>query len=296
MLKRMLVVAVLSGIVFSGRQSTAQDYSREMKKMLQNTFKVDYRNYQFYGVPISNFGVGFMYPAESTSKTFDVTTAGIYGDPNTWWVNISDADKAAALKAIFPSGESGTVSLTGKKTKSLSLSAVIPALFKIVSGNGSVDWNKTTTVTLTADSAENHRINWSELDDAVNSKHEIKESVARHVHAHDFVIAVGDIVLNGFNAHVAITKGTDAKVGAQLTQAASAFAKDSKLNFEYKSNSDGSLDLKAKIPVVVAVYIAVPPAGALRVAGQKQLKVVMTPELLQGLQQAEINNVKIPEN
>src|SRR5438067_1075145 len=99
---------------------------------------------------MSNFGVGFIYPAESTGKKFDVTTAGIYGDPNTWWVNLSDDEKVAEMKVIFPSAKSGTISLTGKKIKSLSLSAVIPAFFKIVSGNGSVDWNNTTTVTLTA--------------------------------------------------------------------------------------------------------------------------------------------------
>src|SRR5260370_6198716 len=112
----------------------AQDYSKEMKSMLKNTFAIDYRDYQFYGIPMSNFGVGTMYPAESAGRKFDVKTAGLYGDPNTWWATtMSDNEKAAESKLIFPSGKSGTVNLTGKKTKSLSLSLVLPALSKLLS-------------------------------------------------------------------------------------------------------------------------------------------------------------------
>jgi hypothetical protein len=295
-IKKVIQVGICCSALLFGPRAFAQDYSKEMKNMLQSSLKVDYKAYQFFGIPMSNFGVGTMYPLGSKSKKFDVKTAGLYGDPNTWWMDISDAQRDDARKLMFPSGESGTVDLKGKKTKSISLSLVLPALFKVVSGNGSIDWNKTTTVTLTADTAENHIINWTELDEAASTKHIIKEAVAKHIHAKDFVITVGDVVLYGFTAHVAVTKGTDAKIGAQLTEAAAQFGKDSKLNFEYKSNTDGSFDLKSKKPVVVAVYIGEPPQGALRAAGTIRTKAVLTPALLIALQDAETKGTTIPEN
>jgi hypothetical protein len=295
-IRKLILVGLCCGSLLVAPKAFGQDYSKEMKSMLKNSLKVDYKTYQFFGIPMSNFGVGTMYPEESKGNKFDVKTAGLYGDPNTWWTDIPDTQREAARKLIFPSGESGSVDLKRKKTKSISLSLALPALFKLVTGNGSFNWNKTTTVTLTADTAENHLINWTELDDATSTQHIIKESVAKHIHAKDFVITVGDVVLYGFTAHVAVTKGTDVKVGAQLTGAAAQLGKDSKLDFEYKSNADGSFDLKSKKPVVVAVYIGEPPAGALHSAGKMRPKAVMTPALLSSLQEAEMNHLTIPEN
>jgi hypothetical protein len=276
-----------------------------MKKLMHDTFKADYSKYQFFEIPMSGFGVGTMYPKAAAGDKIDIKTEGLFGDPRTWWINPADSDaNGKAADEIFSSADSATVELKGNKTKSISLSAALPALFKLLTAKGGIEWSKTLQVSLTADSATNHLINWPALDDAVNGVPDqkppapklIKDSVARHIHQHDFVITVGDVVLTNFKAHVSIVGKLDANGQGQLDQAVATFSKDSKVSFDYKSNGDGSFDLIAKKPVVVAVYIGIPPAGSLRAAGNVQVDVLKTPNLIKQLQNAEVDGVTIPED
>jgi hypothetical protein len=279
----------------------SQDYAKEMKGLVQGTLKIDYRKYQFFGIPMSGFGVGTMYPQAVVGGKIDIKTEGIFGDPRTWWIDgIDNASRDKLTGTIFSYGDSPTIQLSGKKSRSLSISTALPALYKVLSASGGVDWNKSTTVTLSADKATNHLINWSALDEAVNGEPPktpvIRASVARHFHAQDFVITVGDVVLTNFKAHVAVTRSLSATAKAQLDQAVAAFAKDTKLSFDYKSNGDGSYDLIAKDPVVAAVFIGAPPTGSLRAAGAVALTPVMTPGLIRQLEKAQLSGSVIPEN
>ncbi len=198
---------------------------------------------------------------------------------------------------MFPAGGAGKVSLSGKASRSISLSAVLPALYKIINASGGVDWNRSTTVTLSADNAENHRINWGEFDDAARNKKMLKVYVVNHLNSHDFVITADDIVLYGYTIHVVVSHALDAKAAAKLTAAASEFGKDSSLNFEYKNNSDGTFDLKAKDPVVAAVFIVKPPPGALRAAGASpNVTPIISPQLIMQIEKASRASGKVPVN
>ena len=218
------VQKVLCGVVLAlcavPQQIHAQDYAREMQRLLRSQFQskdsdrhasftIGYNRYQFYGVPMSGFGVGTMYPKAAAGAKTDIKELGLFGDPRTWWTSSSDADNNKASDAIFSSADSITIDLKGTRSRSLSLAATLPALFKLLTGSGSLDRSTKTTVTLTADNATNHLISWPDLDDAVNGNPpKIKASVAKHFHNQDFVITVGDIVLNNLKVHVAVTKNS----------------------------------------------------------------------------------------
>src|SRR5258708_25962715 len=105
-IRRLIPIGVCCSALLLGPPVFAQDYSKEMKSMLQNSLKVDYKAYQFFGIPMSNFGVGTMYPLESKSKKLDVKTPGLYSDPNTWCADISDVQRDDARKFIFPAVQS----------------------------------------------------------------------------------------------------------------------------------------------------------------------------------------------
>jgi hypothetical protein len=301
--KRYCLIAVALLLSVTPSSIYAQNYAKEMRNLFKDSLKVDYKKYQFFAIPMDSFGVGFMYPKAAKSKDFDIKTEGLYGNPNNWWVDtLSDDQKKKETALIFTVGQSGKIDVKSKKTKSLSLSATLPALYKLVTASGGVDWDKTTTVTFSADTVQNDIILWPELDDAVNGNSQsvpakpvlIKSSVARHFHSHDYLITVGDIVATKLTAHVAVTKNLDAKAQAQLTTAIANLGKDAKASFEYKSNGDGSFDITSTTPVVVAVYIGEPPEGAVHAFTEKMIPPVLTPALIKQLQDVQTGKMSIP--
>jgi hypothetical protein len=281
-----------------------QDYAKEMQRLFKDSLP-DYASYQFFALPVTSFGAGFMYPEAGKGNHFDLFKEGIYGDPDKWWVADMSADQIKIERAeIISDAHSPKLDIKGKKTRSLSLASVLPSLYKLVSANASVDWNKTTTVSMSADRAMVHALYWPALDIAVNGDPQgkppkgpiIQDSVARYFHAHRYVITIRDVTLTNLTAHVAVNKNLDAKARAQLDAAAAAFAKDSNVTVENKSNIDGSFDLTTNDPVVVAVYIGVPPADAVRAASGLSYSAVKTPLLIRQLERAQQEGLSIPRD
>ncbi len=274
--------------------ASGADYASEMKRALRSTFKADYGRYQFFGLPVSNFGVGTMYPAAAKASDFDVTTAGLYGDPNTWWIDdLTTAQKEQLFREAFPGGGTGPIALKFDKKKHFSLDLVFPALAKLLSASGNIDYKNHITVALDFTNADNRRINWSALGDDTPK---IKPSVVKHLQAKDYVITIGDVVLYGYSASLVVDKTLDVGAKAKLLNAWKAFSKDTSVAFSYSTGEAGNFSVKATAPVIAAIYVGEPPPGQQYSAenGSKAAAVAIPNEVIQRLSETSRKGELVP--
>jgi hypothetical protein len=259
-----VAVCLLSTVGF------AADYTKEVTKCVVKAIGHDYSRYQYFSAPVDNFGTGTMYPEAAKGQTFDIKTAGLYGDPNTWWTFNDPTRVAAELALLRPAGGSGAIAATCDTTTKFSLSAVLPALFKLLSVNASVNYNKAVKVQISFSSIEYRPLNWPQLAQDVKNNLIIPD-VTTHLGAHDYVITIGDIVLNKYTAQLTYSSSLDATAKAQLTAAWKQFAQDSSLTADFSDGSTGTYTLTAKNPVVAAVYVGQPPPGLTLEKGEKAI-------------------------
>jgi hypothetical protein len=259
------------------------NYAKEVKKCVHSAIGSDFDKYQYLSAPIDNFGTGTMYPEAAKGEAFDIKTAGLYGDPGTWWTFSDPQRVASELAKLRPSGNGGGVAATCNTTTKFSLSAVLPALFKLLTVNASVNYNKAVNVQISFSSIEFRPINWSQL--AADDRDKlINSDVSAHLGAHDFLITVGDVVLHQYTAQLTFNKTLDVNAKAQLTSAWKQFAKDSSLTADFSDSSTGSYTLTAKNPVVAAVFVGQPPAGVtLENAGKTVNQVNLSQKVLTDL-------------
>lgn len=220
-----------------------------------------------------------MYPQAVDSGQFDIKTAGLYGDPQTWWTFTDQQRVTTELDKLRPTASSGAVAAACNTKAKFSVSAVLPALFQLLSANASVDYNKAVQVQIGFSSIKYHPLNWSQLAQDDRDKL-INQDVSAHLGAHDFVITVGDVVLEQYTATLTFSKTLDVTAKGQLTAAWKQFGKDSSLTAEFSDGSDGTYKFTAKKPVVAAVYVGQPPAG---VVLEKSERVVNPVKLSQRL-------------
>jgi hypothetical protein len=282
------IVCVLSTVCL------AADYTKEVKKCVQSAIGSDFKSYQYFSLPIDNFGTGTMYPEAAKGQAFDIKTAGLYGDPNTWWTFTDSQRVGTELDKLRPSGKTGPISATCTNNMKFSLSAVLPALFKLLSVNAGVDYNKSVTVQISFSSATYRPLNWTQL--AIDDKsHLIIPEVSAHLGAHDFLITVGDVVLSQYSAQLTFKKNLDVNAKAQLTSAWKQFAKDSSLTADFSDGSNGTYTLTAKNPVIAAVFVGQPPAGVTLEQAEKAIvPVPLGSNVLRDLAMSKPSDLKKP--
>ena len=257
-MRRSMVSACV--VVLLSTLCVATDYTKEVRKCVKIAIGDDFKNYQYFSLPVDNFGTATMYPEAAKGQTFDIKTAGLYGDPGTWWTFNDSQRIATELDKLRPAAKSGPISATCTTNMKFSLSAVLPALFKLLSVNAGVDYNKSVTVQISFSSATYRSLNWTQL--GIDDKtHLIIPEVSAHLGAHDFLITIGDVVLQQYSAQLTFKKNLDVNAKAQLTSAWNQFAKDSALTANFTDGSNGTYTLTAKNPVIAAVYVGEPPPG-----------------------------------
>jgi len=279
----MKAVLWCSVMLLGSTLSHAADYAKEVQKCVQTTLGSDFKNYQYLSAPIDNFGTATMYPPAAQGQNFDIKTAGLLGDPQTWWT-FTDADRIAAeLGKLRPEGKTGPIAATCNKNMTFSLSVVLPALFKLLSVNASVDYNKSVQVQISFTSAKNRLINWTQL--AQDDKNKlINSDVSAQLGAHNFLITIGDVALEQYTATLTFKKNLDVKAKAQLTAAWQQFGKDSSLTADFSNAADGTYKFTAKNPVIAALFVGAPPAGvSLEVAEKSVVPVKLSSRVLSDL-------------
>ena len=289
-MQRIGCVGLALTALFLIRSGSAQTYSAEMRGLVSQAQKINFHKYQLLPAPTTNFAIGTMYPLEILHKDFDLSKAGIYGDASDWWSTISENDKQAALRAIVRPAELGTIALDGRHTRPLELREVFPQISALLTAHSSD--RSQIHVVISASSLQSRMIDWLELDDAVYMEHLIRPSIIEHADRRDFAITTGDLVLNGFEARLTLSnQSPEAK--EKLETALGFFVHSSRSLFDLKSNKDGSYTLAAKLPVVVAVYLALPPVMRWADLGDRQLKPLSTPYLVTQIAKVERSGISV---
>jgi hypothetical protein len=271
------------------------DYSREMQTAFEKTFKHTFTSYQFYGTPLSGYGVGTMYPKAAQNAEFDPTVSGIYGEPRTWWKDgMSIDEQQKRYSDLFGDADTGKVTLQYDRKTAFGLDVVLPALYQLLSANGSFDFKKHVTVSITADDAYNHRINWSIFQSDLQQGL-IKDYVERHYEANDYLIVADDVVLLNYKATLNVDRNLSAGAQAQLKQAWQAFSQGSKASFNFSDAETGTFTMQSSKPVVIATYIGTPPPGATRAAGSAtELNPVQLPDaVLKSISRASLTGAEV---
>jgi hypothetical protein len=273
--------------------ASADDYGKEMKKSLKSCFGTDYSKYQFLGSPVSNFGTGTMYPQTATQKDFDIKTAGLYGNPETWWAqSYTQVQIDALLLPLIPNGNAGAVKCNLNLTKNFSLDAILPSLYKVLTLSGKFDYKKSVQVQITADDVVYHPLEWDVLSDYIKDK-KIKPSVLAHFDANDYLITIGDIVINKYSIKLVLAKNLSADAQAKLTSAWKQFGANSGLDASFSSGDNGDYSLTATAPVVAAVYVNSPPRGGVRDSkAPKTIPAVLSQKTIQDIQTTNQKQIK----
>jgi hypothetical protein len=258
------IIAIFVFLASAANVSRADDYGKEMRNALKSCYGADFSKYQFLGTPVSNFGTGTMYPKAATQKDFDIKTAGLYGNPQNWWNPEYKAQKDALLADLAPPAKTGVTTCNLNLTKTFSLDAIFPSLYKMLTLNGKFDYKKNVQVKITADDVENDLLDWSVLSDYIKPPAKIKPSVLAHIDANDYVITIGDIVITKYSAKLVVSKSISADAQAKLTQAWKQFGANSGLDGSFSGGDNGDYSMTANSPVVAAVYVNAPPPGGIR--------------------------------
>ncbi|GEM_PF-3550354 len=274
---RMMGVApAVAGLWLSGCVTT--DYSTEMQKAFERTFSHEFKRYQYFGMPVSGYGVGTMYPKAAKNTEFDPTISGLFGDPATWWTaGLTESQKVTKNKELFGDAETGAISVQLDKSAQFDIDVVMPQLYKLLSASAKTDFKSSLKVTLSADTAFNHRINWAIFAQDLNDG-SIQPYVKQHYDADDYVITTADVVLNNYQASLVAVKSLDADAQAKLTAAWKSFSQGANASFTFSDSNTGNFTVKAVKPVVIATYIGVPPAAQTRSAAEPLVSPISLPE------------------
>lgn len=283
----------------SDNHCNAAEYAKELQKAIKKSFGRDFPRYQFFGTPVSSFGTATMYPKAARGASFDPTTAGLYGNPETWWIRKQDSDEKQKqyeqeeLKKVRPSGDGGRVGLQMDTSKKFDLSVVLPTLFKLLSAQGNLNIARTTKVTLSASDVENRRLDWTALS-AAKKVNLINDAVVRHLDADDYLITTGDLVLHDLKATLIIDRNLSADAKASLEKAWKAFSEGSKAEFKFGGTSVDNFNVVSQKPVVVAAFVGEPPPGAVRRAGEVQVTPVkLSPDTIKKLQETDASKMMV---
>jgi hypothetical protein len=241
-----------------------------------------------------------MYPKAAKDSKFDVTTAGLFGNPETWWIPKFPVDPQkeqeyvqAQLALLRPGGQAGKVSFQLDTSKSFDLSIVLPALFKLLSAQGNVNWSKKVHIQISASGVENRRLDWSGLKKAKSQKL-IDDTVAVHLDADDYVITIGDLVLYDFGANLVVEKNLSDEEKINLDNAWKAFAQGSSVDFKFNSTEGGTFSVTSKLPVVAAIFVGEPPPGAVHAAAEPQVTAVkLAPSVVKNLEGVGMAKVSV---
>lgn len=256
--RRRTVVITLTALLASC------DYSAEVKKSMQRILKQDFRAYHFFATPAGNFGAGTMYLRSAQNRSAaEIGNEALIAIPETYFADHVPAPKRAEiLKELFPEAAFGTFSVQEKLATRIGLDVAVPGISGVLTGGAALDLKKGVEVSLEAGRAAVRKLNWTELRRARREK-QLADDIVQHLDARDVVIAMNDVVVNGYTAVVRIDAAANATLKGEMDKAAAqapVTLPTGKVTFSTGQN--GTYRITVNEPVVVAILFKEIPVGA----------------------------------
>ena len=248
--------------------SNRADYVDDLRRVLQRSFgdRAEFQNYEFYGSPVGNFGVGTMFTGDvRRRRVTTVERAWLVGDPATWWAESMRGDekkseREALLREIFVQGSMGTITVDQSSLRDISAQSALALLKRIIPATFHA--SNDVHVTVTKATAMNRRMNWDVFYEAVREG-KIKQSIQRRVDAAtpNFVIVAADIVLTSYHATVAVNPAKDGELYRTLVDLAVQFPMTAKniASLKVQKTDSGTFEVGAEEPIVIARMLLAPP-------------------------------------
>jgi hypothetical protein len=254
-----LISLALAGLAVAG---CANDYAGIMKKKLRAVYGEDFKGYVWSSYPTDNFGLVTSYRDSKGDADFICATWGCLRQP-------PPADPVALLKinGYAEPGGGGKVELEDKSSSSISGSAVLPEIYKIlkISADASATKDVTTSIALGR--------SYKRLLDRDMMQRFLRDLPADTPLKSAFsqgrlVLIVGDVVVDSMSITISVDANRNGKLAAELASALDGtvgkLLKGAKFDLTVKSADKGKYTLEIKNPVILAVLAKKQPeAGQL---------------------------------
>jgi uncharacterized protein YajQ (UPF0234 family) len=244
----------------------ACDYSTEVRKSVQRVLKADFGKYHFYATPAGNFGVGTMYLKEvARVDPSTVSDNPLIAIPDTYFAaSVTSEQRKDLIAKIFPNAKIGDFSVNETLAKGVSFQAALPNIQgALQSASAGLDFSKGVTVDLQAKQAISRKTLWTELKRAMMAN-QIADDIKDHLTRRDVIIAMNDVIINGYEATVKIDTKTNAALDAEMSKNVGKVLGDASLKLKIDSGQNGTYHITSgDDAVVVAVLFREIPSGVL---------------------------------
>lgn len=257
---RVLVVVVALSLAVGCNS----DYSAQVKASTVRVLGPDFKGYHFWATPVGNFGIGTMYLKTAANQNpSQIVDSALIAISDTYFVStLSATEKEEILKKLFPDGKVGRYSVNEHIVSGVDFSAALPNIAQMLNVNGNLDFKKDVHVDLQAGDARARKLNWTELSRSIKAN-QIQDDIKTHLLARDVIIAMDDILLDGYKATVKLNASTNAGLDAALNQNVGKTLGDASAKFSFTRTQDGTYEVTATESVVVATLFREIPSGVL---------------------------------
>ncbi len=233
----------------------------------------DFKYWDFYSLPTSNYGIGTLYRDENDNGKLDkkeaVPLTGMWGSigkipPNYPKTNKGDINSKDWLRYYDygEEGESYTISLTEEEAQSFNLDLLLPKFFKLVDVKGGYDKKKVIKTTLFVNKAYKRTVNLPKLDSYFKSL-DPSNPIKISYDAGDLFVTRQDLVFSSFTSTISIkdTSTINALMDVLGGETNKVFGDSTKFSFDLSSTIDGEFILNSNIPLIVARRIVKQKGG-----------------------------------
>ena len=191
-------------------------------------------------------------------------------DPTDWFdPAVSDADRKAVLGGIFKTeNPMGSFKISRKLTSDVNVNASLPLIGKIFTASGSVDVGKTSTVTISGDTAVREVIAWKPLKDAANANKftDSTQKLLLSIGDGDYAVVVSDYIVTNLQATIEVDPKLDVNAKGSLPTAIANLGKGTSAGFKVTRNGTSSFTVSVDRAVLASI-IDIPAGNVLQSEG-----------------------------
>jgi hypothetical protein len=227
------------------------DYEGEVKRFAQKSWPKKTKGYTFRNMPEGSLGVGTIIDVKLLDDKENLSKKWLLAHPDSWFIDSLEEEKKRELlnKIIVPGKISG-IKLDEIITDRVDFELLLPQFKKLLEQrNINLDFRTGISVTLTADEAISHRLDWTAFKEAIDNGF-INKSIEQILNGNDFIIAEQDIVLINYTVKVYMPRLENPELRFAFFEAMGKnFGERAKFKLIKPKNSSG---LTAAEPVVIA--------------------------------------------
>jgi hypothetical protein len=267
----MLIILAVFLLGSSSCERGKERYGETLNATWRQIFSLNPQDgdYRWYGYPVDNFGVLTAYdpPAGTpfrdsdricaTWSCLDIVPAAVPTDPMA----------RLNVNGYADIGGGGGITLTQEQANKIGVNLLLPNLAQVANFKAGVDLSRGVKTKVTLGRAYKRsavRDLYTEFIEKKSTKPTLKTAFTNG----RLVWVAADIVAESFDVDITVDTKRNAELGAELTKAASAVAKDSSAKVAITSGAEGQYHISVKNPVVLAVQTRTQPAGGTLTAGQ----------------------------